>query len=44
VKYFAPFSLDLTARSLYRDEVRVPLTHKAFDVLAVLVERAESRR
>jgi DNA-binding winged helix-turn-helix (wHTH) protein len=40
VKYFAPFSLDLTARRLFRDEVRVPLTHKAFDVLAVLVERA----
>ena len=40
VKYFAPFRLDLTGRTLWRDGVRVPLTHKAFDLLAVLVERA----
>jgi DNA-binding winged helix-turn-helix (wHTH) protein len=40
VKYFAPFRLDLTGRTLWRDAVRVPLTHKAFDLLAVLVERA----
>ncbi len=40
MKYFAPFRLDLTARTLWRDGVRVPLTHKAFDLLAVLVERA----
>ena len=40
VKYFAPFTLDLSSRSLWRDEVRIPLTHKAFEVLAVLVERA----
>jgi DNA-binding winged helix-turn-helix (wHTH) protein len=40
VKYFAPFKLDLTGRTLIRDNARVPLTHKAFDVLAVLVERA----
>ena len=40
MKYFAPFTLDLTGRVLWRDDVRVPLTHKAFDLLGVLVERA----
>ena len=40
MKYFAPFKLDLTARTLWRDGVRVQLTHKALDLLAVLVERA----
>jgi DNA-binding winged helix-turn-helix (wHTH) protein len=40
VKYFAPFTLDLTGRTLWRDDVQVPLTHKAADLLAVLVERA----
>ncbi len=40
MKYFAPFRLDLTGRTLWRDGVRVPLTHKAFDLLAVLVARA----
>ena len=40
MKYFAPFRLDVPGRTLWRDDVRVPLTHKAFDVLAVLVERA----
>ena len=40
MKYFAPFTLDLAGRALWRDNVRVPLTHKAFDVLAVLVDRA----
>jgi DNA-binding winged helix-turn-helix (wHTH) protein len=40
VKYFAPFRLDLTARALWREGARVPITHKAFDLLAVLVERA----
>ena len=35
VKYFAPFRLDVPGRALWRDDVRVPLTHKAFDVLAV---------
>ena len=40
MKYFAPFTLDLNGRSLWRDEVRVPLTQKAAAVLAALVERA----
>ncbi len=40
VKYFAPFHIDPTTRTLWRDDVRVPLTHKAFDILRVLVERA----
>jgi DNA-binding winged helix-turn-helix (wHTH) protein len=40
VKYFAPFTLDLAAKTLWRDDARVPLTHKAADLLAVLVERA----
>jgi DNA-binding winged helix-turn-helix (wHTH) protein len=40
VKYFAPFRLDVPGRTLWRDDVKVPLTHKAFDVLAVLVDRA----
>ena len=30
----------MPGRTLWRDDVRVQLTHKAFDVLAVLVERA----
>ncbi len=40
MKYFAPFTLDLSTRSLHREDLRVPLTQKAFDVLTVLVERA----
>jgi len=40
VKYFAPFRIDLSERTLWRDDTRVPLTHKAFDLLRVLVERA----
>jgi DNA-binding winged helix-turn-helix (wHTH) protein len=40
VKYFAPFTLDLAARTLWRDETRIPLTRKALDLLAVLVSRA----
>ena len=40
MKSFPPFKIDLAARTLWRDDVRVPLTHKAFDVLRVLVERA----
>jgi predicted ATPase/DNA-binding winged helix-turn-helix (wHTH) protein len=40
VKYFAPFTLDLAARTLRRDQARVPLTHKALDLLGVLVSRA----
>ena len=40
VKHFAPYRLDVPSRTLWRDDVRVPLTHKAFDVLAVLVDRA----
>jgi DNA-binding winged helix-turn-helix (wHTH) protein len=40
VKSFPPFKIDLAARTLWRDDVRVPLTHKAFDILRVLVERA----
>ena len=40
MKSFPPFKIDLAARTLWRDDVRVPLTHKAFDILRVLVERA----
>jgi DNA-binding winged helix-turn-helix (wHTH) protein len=40
VKYFAPVSLELPSKSLWRDNVKVPLTHKALELLAVLVERA----
>ncbi len=40
VKYFAPFKLDLTARTLERNNVRVAITRKAFDLLSVLVDRA----
>jgi TolB-like protein/DNA-binding winged helix-turn-helix (wHTH) protein/Tfp pilus assembly protein PilF len=35
---FGPFSLDTVGRRLLRDEQLVPLTPKAFDALAVLVE------
>jgi DNA-binding winged helix-turn-helix (wHTH) protein/Tfp pilus assembly protein PilF len=37
---FGPFRLDLEERRLLEDAVPVPLTPKAFDVLAVLVDRA----
>ena len=40
MKYFAPFTLDLAASTLWRDGVRVPLTHKAIELLGVLVARA----
>jgi DNA-binding winged helix-turn-helix (wHTH) protein len=40
MKYFAPFRLDLAEQTLWRDDRRVSLTHKAFEVLRVLVERA----
>jgi DNA-binding winged helix-turn-helix (wHTH) protein len=32
--------MDLTTRTLWRGDTRVSLTHKAFDILRVLVERA----
>ena len=32
--------MDLTSHTLWRDDVRVPLTNKAFEILRVLVERA----
>lgn len=37
---FGPFRLDLASRELWRDGMRVVLTPKAFDVLAILVENA----
>jgi DNA-binding winged helix-turn-helix (wHTH) protein len=40
VKYFAPFRMDLPTETLWRGDVRVPLTHKAFQILRVLVDRA----
>jgi DNA-binding winged helix-turn-helix (wHTH) protein len=40
VKYFTPFRLDVSGRSLWRGDARVPLTHKAFEILRVLVDRA----
>ena len=40
MKYFAPFSLDAASHTLYRDDVRIPITNKAFEILRVLVERA----
>ncbi len=40
VKYFAPFRMDLSSRTIWRDNVRVPLTNKAFEILRVLVDRA----
>ena len=40
MKYFAPFTLDPRDKSLWRNNVKVPLTHKALELLAVLVERA----
>ena len=39
MKYFAPFTLDLATWTLWRGEVRVPLTHKAAELLGVLVAR-----
>jgi predicted ATPase/DNA-binding winged helix-turn-helix (wHTH) protein len=40
VKYFAPFRIDPVERTLWRDDVRLALTHKAFELLRVLVDRA----
>ena len=40
MKYFAPFTLDLTTCSLWRGAVRIPLTHKAGALLGALVSRA----
>jgi DNA-binding winged helix-turn-helix (wHTH) protein len=40
VKYFTPFRIDLSAGALWRDHTRIPLTHKAFELLRVLVESA----
>jgi DNA-binding winged helix-turn-helix (wHTH) protein len=40
VKYFAPFRIDLAGQTIWRDDSRIPLTHKAFELLRVLVERA----
>ncbi|MGE3491269.1 MAG: winged helix-turn-helix domain-containing protein [Vicinamibacterales bacterium] len=37
---FGPFRLDLSARALYRGGEFVPVTPKAFDTLALLVENA----
>ena len=39
---FKAFCLNVPERQLSRDEIPVPLTPKAFDVLAVLVERSGS--
>ena len=39
MKYFAPFTLDLATWTLWRGDVRVPLTHKAAELLGVLVAR-----
>src|SRR5438477_647790 len=37
---FGPFRLDAAKRRLWRDDDLVPLTPKAFDTLAALIERA----
>ena len=39
IRRFGPFELDLEQRLLFRAGESVPLTPKAFDTLAVLVER-----
>ena len=38
MKVFQPFRLDAVNRRLWRDDERLPLTPKAFDVLSYLVE------
>src|SRR5258708_15416579 len=40
MKFFKTFCLDTTSRLLWRNGDRVPITPKAFDVLAYLVEHA----
>jgi DNA-binding winged helix-turn-helix (wHTH) protein len=40
MKHFAPFRLDPAGLTLWRGQARVPLTHKAFELLRVLVDRA----
>ncbi len=40
MKYFAPFRIDPQGRTLWRGHARIPLTHKAFEILRVLVDRA----
>src|SRR5436309_2823502 len=40
MKLFGPFRLDTVNHCLWREEERMPLTPKAFDVLGYLVERA----
>ena len=39
IRRFGPFEVDLEQRLLFRAGDSVPLTPKAFDTLAVLVER-----
>ena len=41
MKLFKAFRLDTTNHLLWRDEERVPITPKAFDVLAYLVENSD---
>jgi DNA-binding winged helix-turn-helix (wHTH) protein/tetratricopeptide (TPR) repeat protein len=41
MKVFQPFRLDTVNHCLWRDEARMPLTPKAFDLLRYLVEHAE---
>ena len=40
MKVFEPFRLDTVNHCVWRDEARMPLTPKAFDVLRYLVEHA----
>ena len=41
MKAFGPFRLDTVSHWLWRDDQRVPLTPKAFDVLRYLIEHAD---
>jgi DNA-binding winged helix-turn-helix (wHTH) protein len=41
MKVFEPFRLDTVNHCVWREEDRLPLTPKAFDVLRYLVEHAE---
>ena len=41
MKVFQPFRLDTVNHCLWRDEARMPLTPKAFDLLRYLVEHAD---
>ena len=41
MKAFGPFRLDTVSHWLWRDDKRVPLTPKAFDVLRYLIEHAD---